>query len=186
MVIYGISANEHDAGLAVVRGEEILFASSAERYSRTKNDSHLNTALLDAARVFGEPDLFVWYEKPFLKRTRRLFAGQYDRVLQVDGSAYLDRFELVAPVRYVGHHESHAAAGFFTSPFDQAAVLVVDAVGEWDTISAWEGQGRTLTRLWRERYPNSLGLLYSAFTQRCGFKPNDEEYIVMCMAGYGE
>jgi carbamoyltransferase len=111
MIIYGVSANEHDAGVAVVRGEEILFASTAERYSRTKNDPHLNAALLNAARAFGEPDLVVWYEKPFLKRTRRLFAGELDRVLQVDGKAYLAQFDLGAPIRYVGHHESMPPQG---------------------------------------------------------------------------
>src|SRR6185503_18595572 len=103
-----------------------------------------------------------------------------------DGASYLRRFGYVAPITYVGHHESHAAAGFFTSPFDQAAILVIDAIGEWDTISAWEGRGETLRKLWSQRYPDSLGLLYSAFTQRVGLKPNEEEYILMGMAAYGE
>jgi carbamoyltransferase len=89
------------------------------------------------------------------------------------------------PVRHVGHHHAHAAAGYFTSGFRDAAILVVDAIGEWDTISLWEGIGTGLRRVWSQRYPHSLGLFYSAFTQRCGFKPNEEEYIMMGMAALG-
>jgi carbamoyltransferase len=186
MIIYGISANEHDACLAVVRDNDILFASHAERYSRKKNDPHLNSALIAEARTFGDPDLIVWYEKPFLKRTRKLWAGQYEHVIRPDGANYLKGFGLHIPVRYSGHHESHAAAGFFTSPFEQAAILVVDAIGEWETISAWRGEGRVLRRIWSQSYPHSLGLLYSAFTHRLGLKPNEEEYILMGMAALGE
>jgi carbamoyltransferase len=185
MTVYGICANEHEASVAVVRDGKILFASDAERYSRKKNDAHLNAALLHDARMFGEPDLIVWYEKPWLKRTRKLWAGQYSHAFKSDGGSYLRRFGLNAPVKYVSHHESHAAGGFFTSPFDDAAILVVDAIGEWDTISAWYGGGTHLKKLWSQRYPHSLGLLYSAFTQRVGLKPNEEEYILMGMAAYG-
>jgi carbamoyltransferase len=186
MAVYGISANEHDASLAVVRGEEILFASSAERYSRVKNDPHLNAELVADARRHAEPHLVVWYERPHLKRSRKLWSGQYDGALRRDGGAYVRRFLPGVPVRYVSHHHSHAAAGFFTSPFDEAAVLVVDAIGEWETVSAWAGRGRSLRQLWSQRYPHSIGLLYSAFTQRVGLKPNEDEYIVMGMAAHGE
>jgi carbamoyltransferase len=186
MIMYGVSANEHDAGLTVVRDDEILFASHAERYSRRKNDAHLNDALIAEARAFGDPDVIVWYEKPFLKRTRKLWAGQYSHVFRPDGAAYLAGFGLKAPVRYRGHHECHAAAGFFTSPFEKAAILVVDAIGEWDTISAWQGEGRTLRKIWSQGYPHSLGLLYSAFTDRIGLKPNEEEYILMGRAAFGK
>src|SRR5690349_12184784 len=182
MVIYGVSANEHDASLSVVDDGEILFASHAERYSRRKNDPHLNAALLRDARRHAEPELVVWYERPFLKRTRKLRAGQHAGVLARDGRGYLRRFLARTPVRFVGHHASHAAAGFFTSPFDEAAILVVDAIGEWDTISVWTGRDGVLTKLWSQRYPHSLGLLYSAFTQRVGLRPNEEEYILMGMA----
>jgi carbamoyltransferase len=185
VIIYGVSANEHDASLAVVQDDRILFASHGERYSRRKNDPYLNEALIAEARTHGEPDLVVWYERPLLKRTRKLCAGQYRHLWRRDGASTLRGF-LEAPVRYVGHHESHAAAGFFTSPFEHAAVLVVDAIGEWDTVSAWRGRGATLEKLWSQRYPHSLGLLYSAFTQRIGLKPNEEEYILMGMAAHGE
>src|SRR4051794_13484561 len=99
MIIYGVSANEHDASLAVVKDQEILFASHSERYSRVKNDGHLHPDLIDAARAYGEPDLIVWYERPFLKRMRKLYAGQYDGVTQTDGASYLKRYGLNAPVK---------------------------------------------------------------------------------------
>ncbi|SFU03609.1 carbamoyltransferase [Geodermatophilus amargosae] len=186
MIIYGVSANEHDASLAVVRGREILFASAAERYSRVKNDPHLNADLLADAMRYGPPDLVVWYEKPHLKRARKAWAGQWSDVGRTDGARYVHRFLPGVPVRYVGHHESHAAAGYFTSPFDDAVILVADAIGEWETLSAWTGQGPILRRLWSQNYPDSLGLLYSAFTQRIGLTPNEEEYILMGMAASGE
>jgi carbamoyltransferase len=186
VITYGISANEHDAAVAVACNKTILFASHAERYSRRKNDRDLNSQLLRDAAAFGEPELILWYEKPFLKRLRKVWAGQYSDVVRPDGKRYLAKFGLTAPVRYIHHHECHAAGGFYTSPFDEAAILVVDAIGEWDTISIWFGRGKQLTRLYAQSYPHSLGLLYSAFTQRIGLKPNEEEYILMGMAAFGK
>ena len=186
MIIYGISANHHDAALAVARDETLLFASHSERYSRIKNDPHLNYDVIAEARTYGDPELLVWYEKPLQKRLRKLWSGQYREVLRADGASYLSRYGLRAPTVYVSHHECHAAGGFYTSPFDEAAILVVDAIGEWDTISMWRGMGERLTRIWRQRYPHSLGLLYSAFTARLGLKPNEEEYILMGMAAFGK
>ena len=186
MIIYGVSANEHDAALAVARDNTILFASQAERYSRLKNDRDLNVFLLRDAAAVGSPDLIVWYEKPFRKRLRKALAGQYKDALRADGKRYLAKFGLTAPVRFFQHHECHAAGGFYTSPFDEAAILVVDAIGEWETISIWNGRGKKLTKIYAEAYPHSLGLLYSAFTQRIGLKPNQEEYILMGMAAFGQ
>jgi carbamoyltransferase len=182
MIIYGVSANEHDAALAVFRDNKLLFASHSERYSRIKNDPHLHPSLINAAREYGEPDKIVWYERPLLKRTRKLLSGQYEHVFRKDGRRYLRARGLDAPVQYVSHHASHAAGGFYLSPFQQAAILVVDAIGEWDTISIWVGDGPRLKRLASTQYPHSIGLLYSAFTQRVGLKPNEEEYILMGMA----
>ena len=87
---------------------------------------------------------------------------------------------------FVLHHDSHAAAGFFTSPFDEAVVLTVDAIGEWDTVSISTAVGNKIERKETIKYPHSLGILYSAFTQRCGLKPAEEEYILMGMSAYGE
>ena len=189
MRILGISALSHDAAMAVVEDGEILFAAHAERYSRSKNDHHLNQGIVDAALSFGVPDVIAWYERPILKKTRQLLAGQWRECFALDDlprrylqTFGLDRHEVV----FVPHHESHAAAGYFTSPFDDAVVVVLDAIGEWGTISIGEYRGTNLTWLSKSTYPHSLGLLYTAFTQRCGLKPNEEEYILMGMAAFGE
>jgi len=175
----------HDASVTVVDDEQITFAAHAERYSRIKNDPHLNHSLLNDALAGVPPDKIVWYERPTLKRLRMLLSGQpccYPSL-----ASYLTPFNLTdISVSTVGHHHAHAAAGYYTSPFDEAAILVIDAIGEFDTISLWRGQGTRLTKLWAQYYPHSLGLLYSAFTKRCGLKPNEEEYILMGMAAFGQ
>lgn len=185
--IWGICALNHDASITVVRGNEILFAGHSERYSRIKNDPHLNAALIEAAGNFGSPDEIVWFEKPYSKKVRQAFAGQWHEVLTKTPQSYLTSLGLDGiPVKYVKHHESHAAAGYFTSKFTDAAIIVVDAIGEWDTISVWEAHGKEMKQVWSAEYPNSVGMLYSAFTQRVGLKPNEEEYIMMGMAAYGK
>jgi len=185
--IWGISALNHDASITVVRDNEILFAGHAERYSRIKNDHKLNGALIYDASRFGLPDEIVWFEKPYTKKMRQAWAGQWGEVLSQTPKSYLKSIGLGnVPVSYIPHHMSHAAAGYYTSPFDDAVVIVVDAIGEWDTISIWKGNGNTLTKIRSTEYPNSLGLLYSAVTQRIELKPNEEEYILMGMAAYGK
>jgi carbamoyltransferase len=183
--IYGISAGEHDASITVLEDARILFAAQSERYSRIKNDAHLHHALIREARSFGEPDIFAWYEKPFRKLSRKALWGPVEEIFRLEGRRYLREFGLAGKVRYVGHHRSHAAAGYFTSPFNRAAILVADAVGEWDTITAWVGTGDDIVQIWSVRYPHSLGLLYSAFAERIGLRPNEEEYIMMGMAALG-
>jgi carbamoyltransferase len=184
--IWGICALNHDASISVVRGDQILFAGHSERYSRVKNDPHLNVELIEAAASFGNPDEIIWFEKPISKKVRQAFAGQWGEVFSKTPKSYLASVGLgEIPVSFVPHHESHAAAGYFTSKFDNAAIIVIDAIGEWDTISVWHAQGNGLRKIWSEEYPNSLGMLYSAMTQRVGLKPNEEEYIMMGMAAYG-
>lgn len=189
MRVLGISALSHDAAVAVVEDDRILYAAHSERFSRTKNDAFLNAELLREALVYGQPDLIAWYERPFLKKSRHLLAGQYREAFSFADlpGRYLRQWGLDRiPLRYVSHHESHAAAGFYTSPFSNAVVIVADAIGEWSTFSIGEFQDNRI-RWWSESiYPHSLGLLYSAFTQRIGLKPNEEEYILMGMAAYGE
>ena len=191
MRVLGISALSHDAAVALVEDDEILFAAHSERYSRVKNDPELNQELLDDALRYGEPDAIAWYERPLLKKTRQLRAGQWHWATTREDlpRRYLARFGLGsrrAPIRYVRHHESHAAAGFLTSGFTDAAVITLDGLGEWETttVSRYR-RGHPPQVVRRQRYPHSLGLLYSAVTQRCGFKPNEEEYIVMGMAAFG-
>ena len=182
----------HDAAMAVVDYSsgigEILWAAHAERYSKIKNDHYLNKAIVDEANTFGPFDKVVYYEKPFLKKARQLYAGQYGLAMSYTEMPqwHLDHFGIKID-EYVKHHDSHAAAGYFTSPFkdEGATILTVDAIGEWDTVSI-----STAEKIWVERketiqYPHSIGILYSAFTHRCGLKPAEEEYILMGMAAYG-
>jgi carbamoyltransferase len=187
MITWGISANSHDAALAVFRDEQLVFASHSERFSGKKNDRDLSHALIDYAKMKhgGSPDHVVWYENPYLKIMRQLFAGQGWKWSDNNIKKYLKSYFIKAPITYVNHHKSHAAAGYFTSPFDQACVVVLDAIGEFTTYSVWQADGNKLNRLTALDYPNSLGLWYSAMTQRCHLKPNEEEYILMGMAAYG-
>lgn len=186
MIIWGISANNHDAAITVVEDDEILFASQSERYSGIKNDANLNSGIVHDAKRYGSPDLVVWYEKPFMKSLRQLQAGQ--GLLDNRIKPYVREFGIRAPIVTVDHHLSHAAGGFYTSPLDFAntAVLVVDAIGEFDTTTIWHGINNKLEKKLSIKYPDSLGLWYSAMTQRVGLKPNEEEYILMGMAAYGD
>lgn len=184
MIEWGISAAAHDAALTVVEGEEILFASHAERYSGIKNDKHLNSELINAALKFGKPEKIHWYEKPKLRAMRRFLTGQ--GLVRFSVRQYLKEFGLEFPVEFASHHESHAAAGFYTSTFDTATALVIDAIGEFDTASIWLCDGSKMSKKWTMDYPKSLGLFYSAITDRVGLKPNEDEYILMGMAAYGD
>lgn len=183
MIIWGISANSHDASITVVKDADILFASQSERYSGIKNDAHLNENIIQDANQYGKPDLVVWYEKPWLKTLRQVYSQQGLKIH--NPKKYLQKFSISCPVECVGHHHSHAAGGYYTSPFREAAVLVIDAIGEFDTTTIWHGKGTSLDKRFSSKYPHSLGLWYSAMTQRVGLKPNEEEYILMGMAAYG-
>jgi carbamoyltransferase len=187
MITWGISANSHDAALAVFADEKLVFASHSERFSGVKNDRDLSYALVDYAKknYYGNPDRVVWYENPYTKTLRQLFAGQGWKWSDNNIKKYLKKYFINAPISYVNHHHSHAAAGYYTSPFERACVVVLDAIGEFTTYSVWQAEGNKLTRLTSLDYPNSLGLWYSAMTQRCHLKPNEEEYILMGMAAYG-
>ena len=196
MNILGISAGYHDAAVTVINSTgDIVYAGHAERYSRRKNDANIHRDMLfEAAR--GRPiDHIAYYETPWRKQTRQLYSGQgieWNRVttrqvLREQLGGYFDD----VPVTTYTHHLSHAAAGFQTSPYTKATVVVIDAIGEWDTASIWaaeyDGQGRAqYRRLWRQRYPRSIGLFYSAITERLGLRPLDEEYITMGMAAWGK
>ena len=185
--VWGISGGGHDASITVIKYNEITWAAHSERYSKIKNDDKINQDLINAASVFGTPNALIWHEKPMLKRTRELRAGQWRDVFSTGPRPILNKLGLSrVPLYTVSHHHSHAAGGYYTSGFDNAAVLVIDAIGEWDTTTAWQGSGCNLKKIASASYPNSLGLFYTAITQRCGFKPNEEEYIVMGLAAYGD
>ena len=186
MIKWGISANSHDAALAVVKDNEIVFASHAERFSGVKNDPGLNTEIVDYALRWGNPTAVSWYENPVSKTFRQFVAGQGWLWQENSVKKYLSKFDIHAPVKTGNHHFSHAAGGYYTSPFDSATVICIDAIGEWQTLSIWEGNGSDLVQTYSQSYPHSIGLWYSAMTKRAGLKPNEDEYILMGMAAYGD
>ena len=185
MITWGISANSHDAALAVFTDEGLEFASHSERFSGIKNDPDLNKELIDYAKKWGQPDELIWYERPLVKTLRQFRAGQGIRLRENNIRNYLRSYGLHAPIKYTSHHLSHAAAGYYTSPFNQATVVCIDSIGEFDTLTVWNGSGNKLKKIYSQGYPNSVGLWYSALTQRVGLKPNEDEYILMGMAAYG-
>ena len=187
----GINAQNHDASVTIfdTNKNEILFAAHAERYSHVKNDKNLNREILIDALSYcgGHVDEYIWYEDTFKKKLRYLKAGQYRRFWSDNSpEKYLGEFGLNAKqVIRSDHHLSHAAGSYYTSGFNDAAVVVIDAIGEFSTTSIFEAKGRNLKKIYGENYPNSIGLFYSAITQMVGLKPNEEEYILMGMAAYG-
>jgi carbamoyltransferase len=187
MITWGWTGMSHDASLAVFSDDGLEFAAHSERYSRIKNDKNLHHDLLAEALEFGIPDKIFYYENPLLKKTRQLWAGQYNLLRKESPTTYMRRFYPQAPRSTTcSHHLSHAAAGYYTSPYPEAAVLVIDSIGEWETISIWKGENAELKKLWSQRYPHSVGIWYSAMTQRIGLKPQEHEYILMGMAAIGD
>lgn len=183
MIILGVNETTHDASVTLIKDGAILFAAHAERYSKEKNDWFVNDDLINEALMYGKPDVIAYYEKPLLKKTRLMISGG----LGGGSPRFKDHPELKGlPVKHFGHHKSHAAAGYYTSKFDDAVVVVLDAIGEWNTSSIWVGKGEKLKKVYSKNYPFSFGLFYSAFTQMLGLKPNEEEYILMGMASYGK
>lgn len=185
----GITSHGHDASVALIRDHEILFAAHAERYSGIKNVPVLNSPLIVDCLRYGTPDKIVFFEQPLMKRARNLVAGQYSEALSLktitQSIKEYDELKRL-PILFSHHHESHAATGFYTSKFEDATIVVVDAVGEMDTVTIWEAvAGRPFRKLWSQQYPNSIALLYTAFTDRLKLKPNEEEYIMMGMSAYG-
>lgn len=193
MNVLGISAGFHDAAVCVVDpGGRILFAAHSERYSGIKNDSNLHEHLLQDCLRFPVSAV-SYYERPWMHNMQYLSSGQRPLgpwtargvIHQALGQYYDPSWHCqVWP-----HHLSHAAAGFQTSGFNSAAVVVIDAIGELDTISIYRAsydKGRPrYQRLWRQRYPHSIGLFYTAVTAHIGLRPMEDEYVTMGMAAYG-
>ena len=192
MITWGINALNHDASIAVMVGNEVKYWHRSQEFSNQPGDPLLNSTLIkQAIGASGEqgPNQIVWYERPWLKKLRQLRAGQWSWAFNLEElpSRYLRKLNLdYAPIRYVPHHLSHAAAGFLTSPFDQATVVVLDAIGEFESASIWHAQGTSLTKLWSRSYPTSLGLFYSAFTDLIGLKPLGQEHVLQAMSVKGD
>jgi carbamoyltransferase len=180
-MLLGINANNHDASITLADNSNIRFAAHAERYSRIKNDKDLNVDLIGDCYCYGTPTEIVWSERPLLKATRKLYSGE--RPIYTHPKTYLKKYNLDhLKITTVPHHGAHAALGYYTSGFTNATIIVIDAIGEWDTISIWND----MRCIWRKLYPDSIGLFYTAMTDAIELKPNEEEYILMGMAAYGE
>ena len=215
MNILGISCFYHDAAAALIRDGVLIAAAEEERFSRKKHDYSFPAQAvkfcLESGKITAqELDYVVFYEKPFLKFERLLFSilATYPRSWVVFRDSMMSwlseklwartylKEKLGIPeskILFSEHHLSHAASAFFCSPYDEAAILTVDGVGEWATatrgraVSTWDGKGQNRIEMESQiKFPHSLGLLYSAFTAFLGFEVNEGEYKVMGMAPYGE
>jgi carbamoyltransferase len=207
--ILGISAFYHDSAAALVVDGEIVGAAQEERFSRLKHDAGFPAravawCLADAKLRPEQLDYVAFYEKPLSRFERLLetylaFApsgfGSFCRALPVWLKDKLFTRRAIrrgvgggkkTPLVFLEHHESHAASAFFPSPFDEAAILTLDGVGEWTTATQGIGEGNRIRLTHQMQFPHSLGLLYSAFTYYCGFKVNSGEYKLMGLAPYGQ
>ena len=215
MNILGLSAYYHDSAAALVRDGVIVAAAQEERFSRKKHDARfpegaINSCLTEGGITLADIDEVVFYDKPLVKFERLLetyltYAPRGFRSFVAAMPVWLkEKLYLKATLKrqlaelggltvkelptllFAEHHQSHAASAFFPSPFEKAAVLCLDGVGEWATTSVWLGDGQTLTPQWELDFPHSLGMLYSAFTYYTGFRVNSGEYKLMGLAPYGE
>jgi carbamoyltransferase len=181
----GWSEGFHDAAVAVIDDKgNIKFATHAERFSNHKHDKHVGPSLKRYIESNYDITHKAFYEKPFLKRTRQLYAGQVK-------TAFSKRKMAWKPDSTYPHHMSHAAATFQTSPYEEAVAIVVDSIGEWDTTTIWKCKYDTdgnavYKKVYCRVYPQSIGLWYTALTKYVGLRPLDEEYIFMGMAAYGK
>ncbi len=208
-LILGISAYYHDSAVALIRDGEVIAAASEERFTRKKHDDAfplqaLNECLAIADAGVGDLDYVGFYEKPLLKFDRLL-----ETYLAYAPRGYSSFFRAMPPwlktklhlpreirthlgktyrrrIVFCEHHESHAASAFFPSPYEEAAILTIDGVGEWATTSWGKGSGNQIDLAREIRFPHSLGLLYSAFTYFSGFRVNSGEYKLMGLAPYGQ
>ena len=208
--VLGISAYYHDAAAALVRDGEIIAAAQEERFTRKKNDPDFPSRAVEfclrhAGLSAAQLDVVVFYDKPVLKFTRLLETylavapggwRTFPAVLSNWLGEKLDLRKIIreelpglrpdCAILFTAHHQAHAASAFYPSPFSEAAIITVDGVGEWATTTIGEGRGDEIKPLQEVRFPHSLGLLYSAFTDYCGFRINSGEYKLMGLAPYGE
>ena len=208
MNIIGISAFYHDSAASLVIDGEIVAAAQEERFTRIKHDpsfpvNSIQFCLKEAGLKSSDIDFVAFYEKPILKVDRLLetylaFAPNgFSSFIKAIPTWLNEKLFLKKTMRaqlpgfdkafvFPSHHESHAASAFFPSPFDDAAILTLDGVGEWATASIAVGEGNSIDIKYEMKFPHSLGLLYSAFTYYCGFRVNSGEYKLMGLAPYGK
>jgi carbamoyltransferase len=182
MIQWGINALNHGSSLAVFKDGEF------KGDIISKEDTLSPEMYRHFLEYHGTPDRIFWYENPWLKKARQVYAKQYATAMDMSvlPSRKLKQWGLgYAPVTYTPHHASHAAAGYYTSPFNHCAIVVLDAIGEFECATIWEGRYGEIKKLWSARYPHSLGLFYSAFTKMLGLTPIRDEYILQQMAAQG-
>ena len=193
MTILGISAYYHDSSACIIQDGNIIAAAQEERFSRIKHDSsYPHQAIEYCLQEAGNPkiDKTVFYENPILKYDRvqknlYSFPQTYSK-FKTALDAQKKRINETSHMEYVDHHISHAASAFYPSPFEDAVIVTIDGVGEWNTTTICNGVKNKIHKITSLDYPNSLGLLYSAFTYFCGFKVNNGEYKLMGLAPYGK
>ena len=182
MINWGINALNHGSSLAVFKDSQLLS-------NNFRKEDELDTSVITEALHQGAPDRIFWYERPWIKKARQLKAGQYNRAfdMSVLPRRYLNKIRVhYAPITYTPHHGSHAAAGYYTSPFNHCAVVVLDAIGEFECATIWNCFHGEMKKVWSRSYPNSLGLFSSAFTDLLGMTPIQDEYLLQQMAEKGD
>ena len=182
MIQWGINALNHGSSLAV-------FKDGVFQTNNISTDDEIPSETIRKALDYGSPDRIFWYENPWLKKARQIKAKQYKTAFTLSNlpSTYLKRARLdYAPITYTQHHASHAAAGYYTSPFNHCAIVVLDAIGEFECATIWEANHGEMKKVWSARYPHSLGLFYSAFTQMLGLTPIRDEHVLQQMAALGD
>lgn len=183
MIQWGINALNHGSSIAVFKDGEYInnVVSTSDTLSPDMYKNFLE--------YHGTPDSIYWYENPWLKKARQLYAGQYKTFMDM---SILPKHKLkewglgYAAVTYTPHHASHAAAGYYTSPFNHCAIVVLDAIGEFECATIWESKHGEIRKVWGKSYPHSLGLFYSAFTKMLGLQPIRDEYILQQMSTLGD
>jgi carbamoyltransferase len=188
MITWGLVGNSHDASLAVFNNDKLEWAALAKDFSRVPNDPHLNSELIKyALDIWGGPSRAVWYERPLLKTLRQWQAGQGWLYKENNIRSYLGKYiGYRLPIKYTQHHHSHAAYAYYTQPHDDCAVICLDSIGEFETLTIWHGKNNRLKKIYSQGYPHSLGLFYSAMTQRMGLVPQRDEYLVAQWAKQGD
>ena len=182
MIRWGINSNNHGSSIAIFHNEKLT------SWKFSKEDELPNDVVRQGLQ-YGNPDELYWYERPWIKKARQLYAGQYSTAFDLSSlpSRWMKNNNLNnIPVAYTPHHASHAAAGYYTSPFNYAAVVVLDAIGEFECATIWSADNGELRKLWSRSYPNSLGLFYSAFTKLVNLVPIKDEYLFQKMSDNGD
>ena len=198
MITWGMVGNSHDASLAVFETKryglgptlpstKLLWASLAKDFTgEVNNPDFAEEQIKEAIQRFGFPHKVIWYERPLLKTLRQWRAGQGWLYKENNIKTYLKRWNITCPIEYTQHHLSHAAYAYYTQPHDDCAVICLDSIGEFETLTIWHGKNNKLKKIHSQGYPHSLGLFYSAMTQRMGYTPQQDEWLVAELGADGD